>query len=189
MSTPLSLARHKLSVDDYHQMGRAGILGEASRVELIDGELIDMAPIGSLHASVVTTLSMLFARQVGDLAIVSTQNPVSLPPDNEPQPDIALLRPRPDRYRGALPTAADVMLLVEVADTTLKYEREIKLPTYARHGIVEVWLIDLNGGILEIYREPGKKGYRKLLRPNRAETITPVLIDEARLPLSEIWPA
>ena len=95
-------------------MGRAGILGEDSRVELIEGELIDRAPIGSLHASVVSTLSMFFARQVGDLAMVSTQNPVSLPPDSEPQPDILLLKPRPDRYRNALPTAADVMLLIEV---------------------------------------------------------------------------
>jgi Uma2 family endonuclease len=112
MSTPLTLSPHKLSVEDYHQMGRAGILGEDSRVELIEGELIDMAPIGSLHVSVVSTLSMFFARQVGELAIVSTQNPVSLPPDSEPQPDIVLLRPRPDRYRSALPTAADVMLLI-----------------------------------------------------------------------------
>jgi Uma2 family endonuclease len=188
MSTPLTLSRHKLSVEDYHQMGRAGILGEDSRVELIEGELIDMAPIGSLHASVVSTLSMFFARQVGELAIVSTQNPVSLPPDSEPQPDILLLKPRPDRYRNALPTAADVMLLIEVADTTFKYDREIKLPAYARHGIAEVWLIDLKGGTLEIYREPGSKGYRKLLRPDRSETIAPALISEARLPLTEIWP-
>src|SRR5947208_15968803 len=91
MSTPLTLSRHKLSVEDYHQMGQAGILGEDSRVELIEGELIDMAPIGSLHASVVTTLSMFFARHVGDRAIVSTQNPVILATDSEPQPDITLL--------------------------------------------------------------------------------------------------
>jgi Uma2 family endonuclease len=130
---------------------------------------------------------MFFARQVGELAIVSTQNPVSLPPDSEPQPDIVLLKPRPDRYRYALPTAADVMLLIEVADTTFKYDREIKLPAYERHGISEVWLIDLKGGILEIYREPGK-GYRKVWRPDRSETIAPALISEARLPLTEIWP-
>ena len=147
-----------------------------------------MAPIGSLHASVVTTLSMFFARQVGELAIVSTQNPISLPPDNEPQPDMLLLKPRPDRYRNALPTALDVMLLIEVSDTTFKYDREIKLPVYARHGIVEVWLIDLKGGILEIHREPGSKGYRKLLRPERSEIVAPALISEARLPLIEIWP-
>src|SRR5687767_3229793 len=118
MRSSLALTRHKLSIHDYHQMGKAGILGENNRVELIDGELIDMAPIGSLHASVVSTLSMWFARNVGELAIVSTQNPIGLPPDNELQPDIALLRPRPDRYRDALPTAAEVMLLIEVSDKT-----------------------------------------------------------------------
>src|ERR1700694_5944823 len=154
MSTPLTLSRHKLSVEDYHQMGRAGILGEDSRVELIAGELIDMAPIGSLHASVVSTLSMFFARQVGELAIVSTQNPVSLPPENEPQPDIALWKPNTDRYRSALPTWADVLLIIEVADTTVEYDREIKLPLYARHSIPEVWFIDLNRGVLEIHLEP-----------------------------------
>jgi Uma2 family endonuclease len=188
MGAPLTLPRHKLSIEDFHQMGRAGILRDDSRVELIEGDLIDMAPIGSLHASVVSTLSMFFARQVGELAIVSTQNPVSLPPENEPQPDIALLKPNTDRYRSALPTGADVLLIVEVADTTVEYDREIKLPLYARHGIPEVWLIDLKGGVLEIYLEPTAKGYRKLLQPARGETITPVLANEVRLPLTEIWP-
>jgi Uma2 family endonuclease len=169
-------------------MGQAGILGDNNRVELVEGELIDVAPIGSLHASVVNTLSMFFARQVGDLAIVSTQNPVSLPPDSEPQPDLLLLTPRTDRYRSALPTAADVMLLVEVADTTSKYDREFKLPIYARHGIAEVWVIDLKTRTLEIYREPSAKGYRKLLRPERDDAISPGLLGEVRLPMTEIWP-
>ena len=169
-------------------MGRAGILGENNRIELVEGELIDMAPIGSLHASVVSTLSMFFARQVGDLAIVSTQNPVSLPPDNEPQPDLLLLRPRRDRYRNALPTAADVMLLIEVADTTSNYDRETKLPMYARHGIAEVWLIDLKSGALQIYREASNKAYRKVLRPERSDTIAPALLNDVRLPITEIWP-
>lgn len=189
MGALLTLPRHKLSLEDFHQMGRAGIFRGDSRVELIEGDLIDMAPIGSLHASVVSTLSMFFARQVGELAIVSTQNPVSLPPDNEPQPDIALLKPSADRYRNALPAAADVLLIIEVADTTVEYDREIKLPLYARYGIPEVWLVDLRGGVLEIHLEPSSKGYCKLLRPDRRETIAPALIKEVRLPLAEIWPA
>ena len=188
MGAPLTLPRHKLSIEDFHQMGRAGILRDDSRIELMEGDLIDMAPIGSFHASVVSTLSMFFARQVGEFAIVSTQNPVRLPPDSEPQPDIALLKPISDRYRSALPTAADVLLIIEVADTTAEYDREIKLPLYARHGVPEVWLIDLKGGMLEIYLEPGSKGYRKLLRPDRREAITPSLVEGVRLPLAEIWP-
>lgn len=189
MGAPLTLPRHKLSIEDFHQMGRVGILREGSRVELIDGELIDMAPIGSLHASVVSTLSMFFSRHVGELAIVSTQNPLSLPPDNEPQPDLALLKPRTDRYRDALPTAADVLLVIEVAHTTADYDREIKLPLYARHAVPEVWLIDLQSGTFEMYREPTRKGYRKLLRPDRGETIAPALLSAVQLPLRDIWPA
>jgi Uma2 family endonuclease len=189
MGAPLTLPRHKLSIEDFHQMSRAGILREDSRVELIEGELIDMAPIGSRHASVVSTLSMLFARQVGELVIVSTQNRLSLPPDNEPQPDIAILKPSLDRYRNALPAAEDVLLLIEVADTSVEYDREIKLPLYARHSIPEVWFIDLNRGVLEIHLEPTNKGYRKLLTPDNRETIAPTLVEEVRLALSEIWPA
>lgn len=181
-----TLTRHKLSVDDYHQMGRAGILNEDSRVELINGELIDMAPIGSLHASVVNRLSTLLMQQAGRLAIVSTQNSLSLPPDSEPQPDIALLKPRSDWYRNALPGASDVLLLVEVADTTLAYDHDIKLPLYASHGVPEVWLIDLKGRAVELHLEPGAQGYRKILRPDRNETISPTLLSAVQLALPEI---
>lgn len=170
-------------------MGRVGILREGSRVELIDGELIDMAPIGSVHASVVSTLSMFFARQIGERAIVSTQNPLTLPPDSELQPDLAVLKPHTDRYREALPTAADALLVIEVARTTGEYDREIKLPLYARHAVPEVWLIDLNIGTIQMYREPTAKGYRKLLRPDRREAITAALLAHVPLPLREIWPA
>src|SRR5438093_104740 len=121
----LPLPRHKLSVEQFHEMGRAGILREDSRVELIEGELIDMAPIGNLHASIVSALSMLFSQRVGDAAIVWPQNPLSLPPHDEPQPDIALLRPKADRYRDALPAASDVLLVIEVADTSLQYDRTV----------------------------------------------------------------
>lgn len=187
MGALLDIPRHKLTVDDYHRMAQAGIFHDGSRVELVEGELIDMAPIGSLHASVVTSLSMFFARNVGDHAIVSTQNSVSLPPDSEPQPDIMLLRPRADRYRDALPASTNVLLLIEVSDTTLAYDRDVKLPLYARHGIPEVWLIDLKGEQLEIHLEPDAHGYRKILRPERRETIAPTRV-HVRFPLSEIWP-
>src|SRR5688572_28456489 len=120
MNAPLILPRHKLSLDDYHRMGAAGILHEDSRVELIEGELIDMAPIGSQHASVVTTLTELLISQVRGIAIVMSQNPVSLPPYNEPQLDIAVLKPRADRYRNALPSADDTLLIIEVADSTIE---------------------------------------------------------------------
>jgi len=188
MNAPLVLPRHKLSLDDYHRMGAAGILHEDSRVELIEGELIDMAPIGSQHASVVTTLTELLIAQARGIAIVMSQNPVSLPPDNEPQPDIAVLKPRADRYRNALPSAADTLLIIEVADSTIEYDRQIKLPLYARHNVPECWLVDLRAGTLEVYRDPSSKGYRKLLQPARRETVSPIQLPEVDIPLHEIWP-
>ena len=167
-------------------MGHAGILDTNSRVELIEGELIDMAPIGSLHASVVATLSGLFFRQVGSEALVWTQNPISIPPDSEPQPDIALLRPSADRYRGSLPTANDVLLLVEVADTTLQYDRAVKLPLYATHGIREVWILNLPDRVLEMYREPQTGAYRVKLERVATDLASPLALPTVRVDLSEM---
>jgi Uma2 family endonuclease len=191
MNAPLllTLPRPKLSLEDYYKMGEAGILGEDSRVELIEGELIDMAPIGSRHVRAVNILTELLVPQARGVAVVSVQNPVSLPPDNGPQPDIALLKPRADDYGDSLPTAQDVLLIIEVADTTAKYDREVKAALYARHGVQEFWLVDLQEKAVEIYQEPGSKGYRKLLRPESVETISPVSLPDVHVPLGEIWPA
>ena len=123
-----TVQRRKLSVDDFHRMGEVGILGEDDRVELIDGEMIEMAPIGSRHMAKVNRLSRMLGLAVQQAAIVSTQNPIGLPPRNEPQPDITLLKPRIDDYEAGTPGAADVLLVVEVADTTLAYDRDIKIP-------------------------------------------------------------
>ena|SRR5438105_5557032 len=181
----LPLPRHKLSVEQFHEMGRAGILREDSRVELIEGELIDMAPIGSLHASVVNTLSMLFS-QFRQIAIVATQNPVTLQPYNEPQPDIALLRPKPDRYRDALPSAQDVLLVIEVADTSLQYDRTVKLSLYARHGIRETWIVNLAERKLEIYRQPGDGRYRAKLERQAADTVSPEALPMVSVDLTDV---
>ena len=188
MGAPLTLSRHKLYIDDYHRMCHAGILREDSRVELIEGELIDMAPIGSLQSSVVARLSMHLTRQVGDFAVIWTQNPLSLPPDSEPQPDIVLLRPRADWYSGTLPGAADVLLLIEVGDSSVEYDQEIKVPLYARHAIPEVWLIDLRTRTFHMYREPHDMGYRRVLQLEPSETASPLLLSSARIVLADIWP-
>jgi Uma2 family endonuclease len=189
MSAVLPLARHKLSVEDYHRMGAAGIFAPDSRVELIEGEVIDMAPIGSLHASVVSFLTRFFIRNLGEAGIVSTQNPVRLLPDSEPQPDVMVLMPRADEYRDSLPAATEVLLLVEVSDTTADYDRRAKLPLYARHGIAEVWLIDLKAEVLEVYTMPDRKGYGSVSRLGKGESVTPCRVRVAPLPLKEIWPA
>ena len=124
---------------------------------------------------------------MGEFAIVSVQNPIALPPHNEPQPDIALLKPKSDDYESALPTVDDILLIVEVADTTLNYDRDAKLPIYARHGIPEVWLVDITGQKLTVHREPGTKGYSRLLTPERRDIVAPLLCAHAAIQLSELW--
>ena len=186
MSTAFKPTRTRFTVEQFHEMGRAGILSADCRVELIEGELIDMAPIGSLHASVVAALSTLFARQVGDEVVVWTQNPISLPPEDEPLPDIALLRQSSDRYRGSLPVANDVLLLIEVADTTLQHDRATKLALYARHGVREVWIVNLVDRVVEVYREPSNSAYRVKLERNAADVVAPVALPTVEVGLAEI---
>ena len=186
MGAVFSPTRRKLSADQFERLGETGILGEDARGELVEGEMIEMAPIGSLHASVVNTLSMLLARAVGDAAIVSTQNPLRLSEDNEPQPDLMLLHPKAVRYRSQLPRPHEVILLVEVADTTLAYDRETKLPLNAKHGVREVWIIDLEGKRLEAYREPGADGYRAKLERASTDSIAPVALPSLTLRLASV---
>jgi Uma2 family endonuclease len=153
------LKRHRLTVDDYGRMGEAGVFAPDARVELIDGEVIDMAPIGTRHAAAVTRLDRLLQRAVGDRAIVRSQNPLRLGDRSEPEPDLLLLLPRADFYASAHPAAGDVLLLIEVADSSVRYDREVKLPLYARHGIAEVWLVDLEAGMLRFFRGPQGERY------------------------------
>lgn len=145
----------QFTVADYHRMGAAGILGENDRVELIEGEIVAMSPIGSPHGGRVNRLNRILIAAVGDRAVVSPQNPLILGEHSEPEPDLALLRPRPDFYTASHPQAADALLLIEVADTSLDYDLQVKVPLYARHGIPEVWVVDI--------------GHRRVLRFSRPE--------------------
>ena len=140
-------------------MAEVGLLGPDARVELLDGQIIDMSPIGPFHGSVVNRLTRLFNRHVGDRWFVSSQNPVRLDNESEPQPDLMLLQPSADDYTARHPTAEDVFLLIEVADTSLVLDREEKLPAYGRAGIAEVWIVNLTEQVIEIYREPHFAGY------------------------------
>ena len=187
MGAPATVPRRKLSLTDFHRMGEAGILREDDRIELIYGELIEMAPIGSRHASYVSRLTHLLNEAVGSAAIVWTQNPVALPPDSEPQPDIALLKPSGDFYRAALPGPADVLLIIEVADTTLAYDRNVKLPLYAQYRIPEVWLFDLQTESLSIYRHPSSQGFQQVLAPARNERVSPELLPAINVDLITVW--
>jgi Uma2 family endonuclease len=150
----LGVRRHQLTVAQYHRMAETGVLAPGARVELLEGVIVDMAPIGSRHAAAVNRLTRAFAAAVGHRAIVSVQNPLRLGDHDEPQPDLALLRPRADYYAAATPTAADTLLVVEVAQSSAAYDRDVKLPLYAQHGVPEVWLVDLDAGRLQVCRAP-----------------------------------
>jgi len=188
MSAVLPLKRHKLSVEDYHRMGEVGVLAPGARVELIEGEVIDMAPIKSEHASVVGVLSSFFFRNIGEAGTVFSQGSIRLPPDSELQPDIVVLKYRADYYRNYLPKASEVLLLIEVSDTTAAYDRRIKLPLYAHHGIPEFWLVDLKAERLEVHSGPKGKSYGSLRRLGKRDTVTPGLLPGLTLHLKEIWP-
>ena len=172
--------RHRLTVSDFHRMGEAGIFAAGDRVELIDGEVIDMSPIGALHAAIVALLTAFLCRSVGSGVIVWCQNPIRLDEASEPEPDIALLRPRADGYMSAHPGPEDVLVVIEVADTSLAYDLGVKVPLYARHGIPEAWVIDAATRQTRVFREPSAEGYRRELLVGPEETLaSAVLTDDA----------
>ena len=182
----VTLLRRRFTADEYHRMGQAGILGEDDRLELLEGEIVEMAPIGSRHQATVNRLTELFSRGVTERATVSVQGPARLGEGSEPQPDVTLLRRRADFYASAHPGPGDVLLLVEVSDTSIEYDREVKLPLYARYGIAEVWLVGLEAGIVEVYRGPTARGYEEESRSRRGQNISPEAFPRLELPVDDI---
>ncbi len=187
MQTPTKaetrIRQRRFTVDEFHLMAEAGILHEDDRVELIGGEVVEMNPIGGRHARCVTELTRVLLPLVSDDVRVSPQNPVRLDEHQEPQPDVAVHRAS-ERYRaGELPTPEDVLLLIEVADTSLASDRDVKLPLYARAGIAEVWLVDLNANVIERHTEPSENGYRLVRRAGRGESLESVVLPALTLPV------
>ncbi len=151
--------QHRFSVEDYYRMAETGVLRPGKRMELLDGKIIDMSPIGPFHGGLVKRLSRLFNLKAQGRWMVSTQDPVRLDDHSEPEPDVMLLQPSADDYTSRHPQPQDVFLLIEVADSTLEYDREIKLPAYGRAGVAEVWIVNLLDATIEVYREPHFTGY------------------------------
>ncbi len=166
---PMLAEKQRLfTVDEYYAMACAGILTEDDRIELIDGLIIAMAPIGDPHVDCVNHLTRQFVLRTDPKAIVSVQNPVRLNDFTEPEPDVVLIRPG----RAGVPGADDVLLLVEVAGATLAFDREIKIPRYAAAGIPEVWIVVLQEKRVEVYRKPGPAGYAETTSFGRGEELT-----------------
>ncbi|MCJ8281139.1 MAG: Uma2 family endonuclease [Rivularia sp. ALOHA_DT_140] len=183
----VQLLRRKFTVEQFHKMAESGILNEDDRVELIRGEIIEMAAIGLKHAACVNRLSNFLAWKLGSRVITSVQNPVELDDNSEPQPDVALLKSREDFYSSARPQPKDVYLIIEVADSTIKYDREVKIPLYAEEGVVEVWLVDINDECVEVYREPVNGVYQKVEKFARGESLVIQVLDDVSISFDEIF--
>jgi Uma2 family endonuclease len=175
---------HRFTVDDYHRMVDAGILHEDSRVELIRGRIVDMAPVGSAHIVAVNRLSRLLWKVVGDRGVVSVQNPVRLDTGSEPQPDIALLKPGADNIGAPTPHAAEVLLLIEVADSTLQDDRREKAPLYALSGVPEYWIVNLVDQVFEVYRMPQAGRYQEVRKLGPGAELDVAMFPGVKLPVS-----
>jgi Uma2 family endonuclease len=182
----ITVNTRKFTVDEYHLMFNAGVLTERDRTELIAGEIINMSPIGFKHASCVARLGQLFTLKLLDLAVVFSQNPVKLNNNSEPQPDLAILKYRADFYNQQLPQKEDVLLIIEVADSTLQFDQNIKIPLYENAQIPEVWIIDLNNNILEIYRDLREGKYQEIRKITTKENISMIALPEIILSSTEI---
>jgi Uma2 family endonuclease len=180
--------RRLFTAEEYQHMGEAGILHEDERIELIAGEILQMAPIGSRHSACVDRYNQEFTAQAGGRFIVRVQSSIRLSPNSEPEPDIVLLRSRPDFYAGALPRPPDVLLIVEVADSSLPYDRDVKLPLYAAAGIPEVWLTDLPMQVVLQHVEPDAGGYRRVTRYRRGDVITATTLPDLTIHIDAILP-
>lgn len=169
----VQLLRRSFTVDEYHRMAQAGIFSEDDRVELLQGEIVTMAPIGSRHQACVDRLAGILSRLVAGRAIVRVQGPVRLDDHSEPQPDVALLKDRADYYAQAHPRPEDVLLVIEVAETSAEADREVKVPLYARAAIPEVWLVDLSGESIEVFQKASPQGYQEVRRVRRGDRLVP----------------
>ena len=182
----VEVKRRRFTVDEYHRMLEAGILREGERIELIRGELIQKMGIGPSHVGCVSFLiERLVLRLVGR-ALLSPGGPIVVLPDSEPEPDITLLKPRADFYRRAHPRPEDVLLVIEVADSSRRFDRNVKRPPYAEAAIAEYWIVDLVDDLIEVHRRPEGGAYRHVERVGRGGSVSPQAFPDVVLAVDEI---
>ena len=180
--------KHSISVEEYLRMDEAGVFAPEARLELIEGEIIEMAPIKPPHAARVAQLTERFVLLAADQATVWTQGPLVISGRSVPQPDIALLRRRPDFYGHALPTVADVLLVVEVSDSTLAYDLRTKAPLYGRSGISEVWVVDVNARSIHAFRDLVEGAYRTVIVATGAQRVSCEALPQVSIEVAELFP-
>jgi Uma2 family endonuclease len=183
----ISPSTHKFTTQQYHLMHEAGVFAEGDRFELINGEIREMSPIGRKHVSCIIRLVKFFEKKLGDRAMVSAQNSVLLSNYAQPQPDIAVLKWRDDFYEEHLPTPDDILLIIEVADSTIAYDRDEKMPFYAAHGIPEMWLFNVNKKIIEGYTQPSASGYKRMQRYEQGEALSILAFPDVIFNWSELF--
>ena len=179
-------AQHRFNVNEYYRMAETGVLRPDARVELLDGKIIDMSPIGPFHGGVTNYLNQIFTTASKSRWLMSVQNPVRLDDHSEPQPDIMLLKPASDFYRKRHPQPEDVFLLVEISDSTLETDQEDKLPAYGRAGVAEVWIVNLNELTVEVYREPNFTGYASKTILQAGDQAKPLAFPDAAVDVAEL---
>lgn len=182
----MPLTHRRFTVDEYHRMAGAGVFHEDDRVELLEGEIVEMTPVGGRHVACVIRLTDLLSSLAGAVATISVQNPLVLADRSEPQPDIAVLRRRADPSGAWLPHHHDALLVIEVADTSLERDRDVKVPLYARAGIPEVWLVDLLADRIEVFRHPRGDTYTDHRTLDRHSTVTALRLPNIAIAASEI---
>jgi len=178
--------QHRFSVEDYYRMAESGVLRPDARVELLDGQIIDMSPMGPAHGAVVKRLNEYFSQLAQGRWLMAVQDPLRLGLHSEPEPDLMLLKRAPDFYTSRHPVSEDVFLLIEVADTTLEFDREEKLPAYGRAGIAEVWIVNLSEPSIEVYREPHFAGYAATKVLRAGERACPLAFPDAAVNVAEL---
>jgi Uma2 family endonuclease len=180
--------RSPITVDEYYRMAETGVLAPDARVELIDGEIVDIRPIGSPRTAIATQLSALLHGVAAPRGIVQVRQPIRLDQYSEPEPDIALVRWRADWYKSSHPTAADTLLLIEVSES-LKVDTNVKVPLYARHRVPEVWFCDLTTSQMHVFRSPAQDHYTETYSVGRSGVIRPAAFDDIAIDLSQlVWP-
>ena len=181
------LLTHKFTIQQYHLMYEAGVFPEGDRFELINGEITKMSPIGRKHVSCIIRLVRLIQTKLGDYVMVSAQNSIRLGDNSEPQPDLAILKLRDDFYEEGLPTPSDILLIIEVADSTLAYDRDVKMPLYAAAGIPEMWLFDINKKAIEGYSLPSSSGYKQMRRYEADDTLAMIAFPDVIFNWEELF--
>ncbi|MBP0018468.1 MAG: Uma2 family endonuclease [Cyanobacteria bacterium SBLK] len=180
------LLRKKFTVSEFCKMAETGIFSDEDNIELIEGEIVEMGKIGRRHAAYCDRLNDLFRDKFAKQVLLRVQSPIELNNLSQPQPDLALLRRREDYYESGHPQPHDIFLLVEVADTTIDSDREIKIPLYGKNGILETWLIDINAQCLEVYRDPSSQGYQSTQKLRRGQSIASLIFPTIAIEVNEI---